>query len=145
MLENFKGYGEGVFTIERVEWTLWQHLLSLSLPYRLDYGDYATVTIKPPPEKVRWGFPINVRYTLPTQFLICRGVGTTGEDGEDMKDQLIKHAKAIRRYANRKRLNCWADANIDQIAAEEIDPGGLEDWVKIAINRHIARVRTDLP
>ena len=45
MLENFKGYDQGTFTIERVEYTLWQHLLSLRLPYQLDYGDYATVRL----------------------------------------------------------------------------------------------------
>ena len=145
MLENFKGYDQGTFTIERAEYTLWQHLLSLRLPYQLDYGDYATVTIKPPPEKVRWGFPINVRYTLQTQFLICRGVSTTGEGAKEMGEQLIAHAKSIRRYPKRARLNCWSDSTIDDIAAEKEKPGGLEDWVKIAINRHIERVRADLP
>jgi hypothetical protein len=146
MPANFSEYEtNGVHTIERNEWTLWQHLISLSLPYRLDYGDYATVAIPPPPADIGWGFPISVRYTLPTQFLICRGVRTRGEGAKDMDEQLIAHAKTIVRYKKRSRLDCWADETIDKIAAEEKGPEGLEHWVTIGVNRHIVRVRTDAP
>jgi hypothetical protein len=146
MPANFSEYEkDGVHFIERKEWTLWQHLISLSLPYRLDYGDYATVAIPPPPAEIGWGFPISVRYTLPTQFLICRGVRTTGEGARDMDEQLIAHAKTIVRYKKRSRLDCWADETIDKIAAEEKGPEGLEHWVTIGVNRHIVRVRTDTP
>jgi hypothetical protein len=49
------------------------------------------------------------------------------------------------RYSGRSRLDCWADDTIDKIATGEEKPGGLEKWVTIAVNRHIARVRTDAP
>ncbi len=121
MPANFGEYEkDDVHLIDRKEWTLWQHLISLSLPYRLDYGDYATVAIAPPPSDMGWGFPINVRYTLPMQFLICRGVRTRGEGARDMDKQLIAHAKTIVKYEKRSRLNCWADETIDKIAAEEM-------------------------
>jgi len=146
MPANFAEYDkDNVHLIERLEWTLWQHLISLSLPYRLDYGDYATVAIIPPPADIGWGFPINVRYTLPTQFLICRGVRTRGEGAKDMDKQLISHAQTIVNHKKRSRLNCRADSTIDKIAAKEEKPGGLECWVTIAVNRHITRVRTDIP
>jgi hypothetical protein len=145
MPENFGDYDmDNVHLIERMEWTLWQQLISLSLPYRLDFGDYATVAIMPPPPNIAWGFPINVRYTLPTQFLICRGVRTRGEKAKDLDKQLIAHAKRIVEYRNRCRLDCWADCTIDKIAARELK-GNLESWVTIAVNRHIERVRTDIP
>ena len=84
MPENFSEYErDDVHLIERPEWTLWLHLLSLSLPYQIDYGDYATVPITGAPSEVRTGFPINVRYTLPNQFLICRGVRTRGEGSRE--------------------------------------------------------------
>jgi hypothetical protein len=146
MPDNFADYDtDDTHTIERAEWTLWQHLISLSLPYRLDYGDYATVAINPAPEGIRWGYPISVRYTLPTQFLICRGVRTRGEGARELDEQLIAHANTIVRYKKRSRLQCWADETIDKIAAEREKPGNLENWVKIAVNRHIARVRNDIP
>jgi hypothetical protein len=143
---DFQEYEKGdVHLIERMEWTLWQQLISLSLPYRLDYGDYVTVAIAPPPAGIRWGFPINVRYTLPTQFLICRGVRTRGEGAKDMDKQLIGHANTIIRYKDRSRLHCWADDIIDKIASKSERPGNLEYWVQIAVNRHVTRVRTDMP
>jgi len=146
MPANFIEYDKDeVHLIDRKEWTLWQHLISLSLPYRLDYGDYATVPIAPPPSDLGWRFPINARYTLPTQFLISRGVRTRGEGARDMDKQLIAHANTIVEYKKRSRLDCWADETIDKIAAREKSPEGLEHWVKIAVNRHITRVRTDIP
>jgi Beta protein len=146
MPENFSDYDKDrVHLIERVEWTLWQQLIALSLPYRLDYGDYATVATTPPPTNIRTGFPINVRYTLPTQFLICRGVRTRGEGAKDQDKQLIGHANTIVRYKKRSRLTCWADTMIDKIAEGEEKPGSLETWDKIAVNRHIERVRSDIP
>lgn len=146
MPKDFQEYDkDNVHLIERHEWTLWQQLISLSLPYRLDYGDYATVAAAPPPADIRWGFPINVRYTLPTQFLICRGVRTRGEGAKEMDQQLIGHANTIANYKGRKRLNCLADDLIDKIAAREEKPGNLEYWVQIGLNRHITRVRSDMP
>ena len=68
MPDSFSGYAAGLHLIDRAEWKLWQHLIGAGLPYRLDYGDYATVPTNPPPAGIRWGFPINVRYTLGTRI-----------------------------------------------------------------------------
>jgi hypothetical protein len=145
MPENFGGMKAGLHTIERAELALWHQLLQSSLPYRIDYGDYATVPIIPAPSAIAWGYPINVRYTLPTKFLICRGVQTTGEDGVDLDEQLIGHAKSIKKYRSRNRVDCWSDKTNDKIAEEEEKPGNLETWVKIAVNRHIELVRSTIP
>ena len=137
MPENFAGYVAGQYLIPRTELALWQRLSRLRrLPYRLDFGDYATVPVIPPPIGIRWGFPINVRYTLPQEFLICRGVQTTGPGAVDMDVQLLGHAQAITAQAGRSPLvNCWGDTTIDSVAAQAAGPQGLEHWVRIGVNR----------
>ena len=145
MPENFSGYIAGLHAIARRELTLWQHLDSTGLPYQLDYGDYATVPITPPPSEIAWGYPINVKYTLNDQFLICRGVGTTGIGGVDMDQQLIGHAKSIVSYAARNRISSWADDRVDAIASQTEAPSNLEHWVRIGVNRHIELTRANLP
>ncbi|UYO42810.1 beta family protein [Rhodopseudomonas palustris] len=145
MPENFGGFLAGLHTIPRDEVRLWTALANAGLPYRIDFGDYATPPIAEPPPAIAWGYPINVRYTLPQDFLICRGVKTTGFGGVDMEPQLIGHAKSIVAYPQRNRINCWADDLIDQIAATGQGQGNLETWVQIAINRHVELVRSLLP
>ena len=146
MPETFAEYDQdGVYLIERKEWSIWQQLIASTLPYRLDYGDYATSPIREEGLTIRTGYPINVRYTLPTHFLIPRGVRTRGEGSKDMAPQLIAHAKTIANYRKRSRLECWADDEIDKIAAKDTSPSNLRHWVTIGVNRHIARVRKDLP
>lgn len=143
--ENFGGFPPGINTIPRAELLIWEQIVQLHLPYRIDYGDYATVSTTPAPSGIKWGYPINVRYTLPKEFLICRGVPTTGPDGVDMDEQLIGHASLIVSYPDRHRIDCWADVTIDRIAASDEKPGNLEHWVKIGVNRHIEWVRSNLP
>lgn len=147
MPENFAGYVAGQYLIPRAELALWQRLSTLRrLPYRLDFGDYTTVPVIPPPTGIRWGFPINVRYTLPQEFLICRGVQTTGPGAVDMDVQLIGHAQAITAHPSRTLLaNCWGDTRVDRIAAQANGPQGLEHWVRIGVNRHIESTRSILP
>jgi hypothetical protein len=146
MPDNFTGVTAGTYSIPRREFSLWQHLSGVGLPYELDYGDYATVPVNAPPSNIRWGFPINVKYTREADFLICRGVGTTGFGGVDMDVQLLGHAQTIVGAPNRAPLaHCWADGQIDQIAAGSIGPGNLESWVRLSVNRHIERVRASLP
>lgn len=146
MPDNFTGFQAGLHIIDRQEWRFWNSLSAAGLPYRLDYGDYATIPVNSPPPGISWGFPINIRYTLRQEFLICRGVSPTGYGGQDMDVQLISHAQSIRTYPGRDPIpNGWADVEIDGIANQTTGPGNLEKWVQIGVCRHIERVRTDLP
>lgn len=146
MPENFTGFQKGAHLIERAEWTLWQKLSVSKLPFAIDFGDYATVSVTPAPEGIAWGFPINVKYTLDQHFLICRGVRTKGINAVPMDQQLRSHALTIVRTKNRNPLaQCWADAKIDTIANGKDAPGGLPGWVKISVNRHVALSRHLLP
>jgi|SRR5581483_4989087 len=143
---NFAGYTQGLHLLRRVELALWRRLAANRLPYTLQYGDYTSVSPNAPPQGIAWGFPINVRYTLQHDFLICRGVSTTGFGGVDMDQQLLGHARAIVAYRNRGLLaHCWADNRINDIAAGTETSGNLESWVQIGVNRHIELTRQILP
>ncbi len=77
MPSNFQGFAAGLYPLSRAELSLWQRLITIGLPYRLDFGDYGTVSLAPAPPGIAWGFPITVKYTLGATYLICRGVRTT--------------------------------------------------------------------
>jgi len=143
---DFSGYSAGVYVIPRAEWLFWQILATAGLPYEIGYADYATVSLASPPPGIAWGYPINVKYTLQNEFLICRGVKTTGRGSVDMGPQLVGHANTIRSYPTRARLGgCWGDDTIDDISTGAQSSGNLETWVRIGVNRHVERVRADLP
>jgi hypothetical protein len=143
---NFGGYTQGPHLLPRVELQLWRHLSTIGLPYTLEYGDYTSVSPNAPPQGIAWGFPINVRYSLDQNFLICRGVGTTGFGGVDMDQQLLGHAQSIVAFPGRGPLaHCWADLRIDHVANGVETTGNLESWVQIGVNRHIELTRQLLP
>lgn len=146
MPQNFTGYTAGQHLIARTEAKLWSRLSGLSLPYQLNYGDFASVTTGVTPSNIAWGYPINVKYTLPTHFLIFRGVKTTGPSGVDMDIQLRGHASGISGYSPRHAVAAaWSDQTIDQIAAGKANPKGLEHWVQLSVNRHIELMHDILP
>jgi hypothetical protein len=144
--ENYSGYEAGVHMLPRIEWDMWKKIVGMSLSYKLDFGDYATVSPVAAPPGVTWGYPINVKYTLTPEFLVCKGVGTIGKSGVEADLQLLGHAQTIAKHPARTPLaHCWADGTIDRIATEKMKPGSLETWVQIGVNRHLERTRVDLP
>lgn len=104
MPANFSSLSQGLHIIPRSEYIIWQHIHA-GLPYRLDYGDYTTPPIAEPPSGIRYGFPINVRYTLINSFLICKGVRTKGVGSVLQAIQLRSHASDIKNYPIRHYLN----------------------------------------
>ncbi|TAW01284.1 hypothetical protein ELI24_24200 [Rhizobium ruizarguesonis] len=144
--QNFTGFTAGQHLIPRVEAQLWSRLTSLPLPYQLDFGDFTSVTPGVTPANIAWGYPINVKYTLPNSFLVLRGVRTTGPNAVDMDVQLRGHASGIVVHASRNRLaNAWSDNTIDQIAAGTVGTKTLEHWVQLGVNRHIELMHAILP
>lgn len=144
--DNFTGLDQGLYNIPRHQKAIWKLLSAAGLPYRLDYGDYATISVTAPSPGIKWGYPITAKYTLRDEFLICRGVRTTGLGAEDLAPQLIKHACSIVTCTNRGALSqCWADEEINRIANNTTPPRNLEHWVRIGINRHIELVKSALP
>jgi hypothetical protein len=143
---NFSGFQAGLHTVRREEVRLWRRIARVVTNYPIHFGDYATVSPNAAPAGIAWGFPINVRYTLAQDFLICRGVSTTGLGAMDMDIQLLNHAQSIGAYPGRNPLpTCWADQKVDRIGAQTERPGNLETWVQIGVNRHIEFTRAQLP
>lgn len=143
--DNFMGLKKGLYTISRNEQKIWKVAVS-AIPRSVDYGDYATVSLAAPAPGIAWGYPITVKYTLPGEFLIFRGVNTKGQGAVDLSPQLLEHAKSIYAVPKRNRLaDCWADKEIDAIALGYTGPKTLENWTLIGINRHIEIVRSALP
>lgn len=146
MPSNFQGFAAGLFPLPRAELALWRRLIGASLPYQLDFGDYGTVSLAPAPQGIAWGFPITVKYTLGSDYLICRGVRTTGAGAVDMDIQLRGHAQGIVAHPGRGPIaQCWADGVIDNIATSATTPGGLPQWVGYSVNRHIENTRAVIP
>ena len=146
MPENFGGMPPGTHELRRHEWSVWNGIRQAGLPRDVDYGDYATVPyqIADVPEYAR--FSVNVRYTLKDRFLIRRGVPFRGPGSRPMREQLREHAQAIVAHPRRAPLpGCWADEEVDRVAAGDGSSGNLESWVAIGVCRHVERVRTDLP
>ncbi|MFK5599509.1 hypothetical protein ACFZ8E_21305 [Methylobacterium sp. HMF5984] len=144
MPPNFAAINQGPHLITRSEYSLWFNLQAV-VPYRLDFGDYTTPPIVEPPSGMTYGFPINVRYNLASEFLICKGVRTRGINSVMQDVQLTGHANSIINYANRGLISgCWADDEIDQIGAGK-SPQTLAHWVKIGVNRHVVLTRQVIP
>lgn len=147
--DDFTGVAAGPHRIERQELSVWRTLRKRLLPYPLFFGDYTTISPNARAPGVRWGYPINVKYTLKDDFLVCRGIRTLGLPARkgkpakaiptmDMGPQLIGHARTIVDLPDRDAIaGCWGDAQIDKIASGEIGPGGLGEWVQYSVNRHI--------
>ncbi len=146
MPRDFAGFKAGQHLIPRIEARLWSRLNSISLPYQLDYGDFTSVTTGVTPTNIAWGYPINAKYSLPSDFLILRGVRTTGPSGVEMEVQLRGHAAGIVAYVPRHRItHAWSDDTIDNIATGAQTSKGLEHWVQLSVNRHIELMHAILP
>jgi hypothetical protein len=142
---DFSGMTQGVHLIPRIEKVIWQTIAN-GAPFRLDYGDYTTVPANAISRDIPWGYPINAKYTLNDDFLICKGISPTGLGGIDMDLQLIQHANTIVNYPSRNPLShCWADTQIGAIAGKSLKPSNLATWVQYSVNRHIELVRHILP
>ncbi len=145
--QMLSGFKIGATTLARSELTLWRKLVAHGLPYRIDFGDYATVAPDALTIDVPGSFPINVKYTLKDDFFIRHGVRTAGLGGIERHIQFRDHAKSIHRLATRGKLaDCWGDGQIDRIATDpSTSAGSPAKWVAYSVNRHIEITRAHLP
>lgn len=145
--ETLTGYKIGATTIPRDEINFWRTLFAYGLPYRLDFGDYCSLSPEATTVSIPAPVPINAKYSLPDQFLIFHGVKIKGPGAVPMDGQLRKYAKAIVAHPRRTALShCGGDNQIDRIAKTSAGEtaGSPGSWVGHSVNRHIEITRDGL-
>jgi hypothetical protein len=144
---DLTGYVVGTTMLDRAELQLWRHLSTQSLPYKLHFGDYATIGPDATMADIDGPVPINAKYTLDGEFLIRHGVRPSGPNGIDRGTQYRGHANAILTAPGRTPLqHCWSDGMITAIATQPgFSPGAPSSWISYAVNRHIELTRSQLP
>ncbi|MDH7795920.1 hypothetical protein QBC99_001983 [Beijerinckia sp. GAS462] len=144
---TLSGYPVGRTMLARSELALWSALQKASLSYQLDFGDYATIGPDAATEGIAGPVPINVKYTLTSEFAVYHGVRTKGPGSKPRDQQYRSHAKDIVKLPNRFPLaHCWGDHMIDAVANNPTaSPGSPGSWVGFSVNRHIELTRSQLP
>ncbi|UMM08450.1 beta family protein [Gluconobacter frateurii] len=137
-------------TVPRLDWILWQYLVSKHS--NLHFGDYLTLhpDLTSPPGFAITRATVSVRYTCDDEWLIYKGVQTSGPKGIKMTTQYIQHAGSLVGEPKFGSLSSsWADTGITHTASLPITSlsgaGGRERWVTYALNRHMAVVTAQLP
>lgn len=144
---TLSSFDHGATAVPREELSLWRLLSAANLPYRLDFGDYGSISPDASTKSIPASVPINAKYSLSERFLVFRGVKITGPGAVPMDHQLRNYAKAIVAHPTRGALShCWADGRIDQMATDtSISMGNAGVWVGLNMNRHIEVTRYVLP
>ena len=145
-----KDYGQlsqGRNVVQRLDWLLWL-AASSRLPYKLDYGDYATLhpDMTEPPGAAMARATVSIRYTCEQEWLVYKGTGTGGPSGTPMSAQYLAHAKRlVKEIKFGGLIGCWADDRILKIAAGTISSGSRTTWAENAVNRHLCFLAAKLP
>jgi hypothetical protein len=133
--------------VPRRDWSLWQAVRP-HLAYPIDYGDWTTIhpDMAEPPGVAMVRATVSVRYATDPNWIIMKGVRTTGPSGKTMETQYRAHAKALVAdplFGGLK--DCQADDRIAKIAAGAPGAGNRATWVELGIERHLALVAERLP
>ncbi len=146
--QTLTGYKIGETALKREELSFWAALVANGLSYRLDFGDYCSLSPDATTVSIPAPVPINAKYSLPDQFLVFHGVKIKGPGAKTMDSQLRGYAQTIVANPKRSRLaHCWGDGQIDGIARTGAGDkaGSPGSWVGYGVNRHIEITRKHLP
>jgi hypothetical protein len=133
--------------VPRRDWLLW-NAVSNSVPFSLDYSDACQVhpSLEEIPGYVMATATVSVRYTIDDNWIVRKGVSTTGPSGQPMSTQYRNHAIALLAEPEFNAIsNCWGDTRIRTYAASTTGSGGRPQWAAILLNRHISHVCDRLP
>jgi hypothetical protein len=138
----------GRTNVPRLEWRVWSGV-SKSVPYQIDYADFASVhpDLTDPPGYVMARATVSVRYAIDDYWIVIKGKPTSGKSGQPMPVQYRAHAKALvadPAFAGLKTA-CWADDRIQKIAGGAPGGGSRSVWAGLMANRHLSLVADRLP
>lgn len=145
-----KDYGElhvGRNNVRRQDWSLWQ-FIHPKLGYQIDYADWTTINpdMAEPPGVAMVRASVSVRYATDVDWIVMKGVQTTGPHGKTMDTQYRAHAKALVADPLFGGLaGCQADDRIAKIAGGALKAGSRATWVALGVERHLALVADRLP
>lgn len=131
---------DAIGKISRTELQLWNEIIKRKkeinrLP---SFGDYGVQ--HPDLLELDWGIiPLvpNIRYTLPTEWLIIRG-RSTRKHGFQQSYKLTRNLSRMREYYGDSY--CWGDNHIAQCAQRTVGPGNMTTWRKVGTNHHLTLV-----
>ncbi len=135
---------QSVKKIPRTEFLLWKALFGRKseinrMPAFGDYGVAHPDLLSLDWRKVR--LVPNVRYTLPTEWLVLRG-GTNKKYGSKQTHKLSGDLVKMSEYYGESY--CWGDNYIKSCAGENIGPGNMSTWRKIGTNHHLTLVASQI-
>ena len=128
----------GTTTLPRADWSMWCRIHGQKAHRRVRFGDYAIA--HPVYALTPYSGAANIRYTLETEWLICRGHKVTGAayGGHAQFITLAAGLVADPRYCGASFS--WGDGYIAQCAAGTVTSGNLTTWRAVGTNHHLAFV-----
>lgn len=133
---------DSIKTIERAEWTAWNHLQSLGLPRSLGFGDYAIANPKLPNVDFRMmSMSASIRYTINGDYLCFKGRGLK-KGGSRQYHQLSK--KVISHPDFSGRTFSEADTYIFECAYNREGPGNATTWRWVGNVHHLTMVAQEI-
>ncbi|PBC22623.1 MULTISPECIES: hypothetical protein [unclassified Mesorhizobium] len=146
-----KDYGPlnpGRNDVARRDWQIWEWVKGL-VPFQLDYSDSGHVhpSLDEVPGYAMANATVSVRYAIDDQWIIHKGVRTSGANGIAMGTQYRGHAQTLLADPDFGGLAIpsWGDGRIQHYATTQGGAGGRGQWAAVLLNRHIAHVADRLP
>ncbi|CAM5769108.1 hypothetical protein LMIY3S_02727 [Labrys miyagiensis] len=133
--------------VPRRDWQLWQHV-SGQVNFQLDYSDCGHVhpSLEEVPGYAMANATVSVRYAVDDDWLIYKGVATSGARGQPMPVQYQGHARTLVADPQFDAVaNCWGDDQVRRYAATTGGTGGRSQWAALLLNRHLSLVADRLP
>ncbi|RWP31940.1 MAG: hypothetical protein EOR03_21670 [Mesorhizobium sp.] len=134
--------------VPRLDWQIWRLVRGLA-PFQIDYSDSGHVhpSLDEVPGYAMANATVSVRYAIDDQWIIHKGVKTSGANGIDMGTQYRGHAQTLMADAAFGGLAAasWGDGRIQHYATTPGGAGGRGQWAALLLNRHISHVADRLP
>ena len=146
--KDYGGLTPGRTNVPRLEWRVWSGV-SKSVPYQLDYADFATAVpdLTDPPGYVMAKATVSVRYAIDDYWIVLKGKPASGKSGQAMGLQYRSHAKTLiadPAFGGLK-IGCWADGRITKFAGGAPGGGSRPVWAGLVANRHLSLIADRLP
>ncbi len=125
-------------SIERLEWQIWNRLLSAKLQRIPSFGDYSIAhpeILETDPRFLT--ISASIRYTCDNSWLIVRGRGTK-KHGWEQYYTLCSSLIQMEEYCG--AAFSWGDNYINECAARNVGTGNATTWRKVANNHHFQKV-----